>query len=145
MPRTVCLALLLLVSAASSAIAGTDAHTRYAWPVVGVTDGDTLTIVLPGLPAPLNPVAVRLRRADAPESGGRAKCAAERELAEQATRFTRRAIATARRIEFAQPRWDKYGGRIDAEVWVDGESLADRLIAAGLARHYDGGRRGGWC
>jgi endonuclease YncB( thermonuclease family) len=104
---------------------------RYAWPVIGIKDGDTLTVNLPGLPPALNPVAVRLRSVDTPESGGRAKCAGERKLAERATHFTRQAIAAARSIEFRQPSWDKYGGRIDADVWVDGKLLSDQLIAAG--------------
>jgi Staphylococcal nuclease homologue len=79
------------------------------------------------------------------ESGGRAKCVDERELAARATRFTRQAITTAGSIEFERPSWDKYGGRIDADVWIDGERLADQLITAGLARRYDGGKRAGWC
>jgi micrococcal nuclease len=118
---------------------------RYNWRVLSVKDGDTLAVDLPGLPAPLNPVAVRLRGVDTPESGGRAKCTLERNLAARATGFTRAAIAAARLIEFGAPTWDKYGGRIDAEVWVDGQRLSERLIAAGLARPYDGGKRAGWC
>lgn len=118
---------------------------RYAWPVVAIRDGDTIAVEIPGLPAALNPVAIRLRGIDTPESGGRAKCAVERALAERATGFTRLAIARGRRIEFTALDWDKYGGRIDAEVWIDGVSLADRLIAAGLARAYDGSKRDGWC
>lgn len=121
------------------------AAERYSWPVVAVKDGDTIAVEIPGLPATLNPVAIRLRGVDTPETGGRAKCAAERNLARRATGFTKRAVARAKRIEFARPDWDKYGGRIDAEVWIDGASLADQLIAAGLARAYDGGKRGGWC
>ena len=35
----------------------------------------------------------------------------------------------------------KYAGRVVARVVVDGEDLAEELIAAGLARAYDGGRR----
>lgn len=137
-------ALLLAIPLAAQAAGGRGAE-RYSWPVVGVKDGDTIAVEIPGLPATLNPVAVRLRGVDTPESGGRAKCAAERNLARRATGFTRRVIAQGRRIEFAALDWDKYGGRIDAEVWVDGVSLADQLIAAGLARAYDGGKRGSWC
>jgi len=129
----------------SAAVAGGSDHVRFAWQVIGIKDGDTLTVTLPGLPPALNPVAVRLRSVDAPESGGRARCASERTLAERATRFTRQAIAAASRIEFEQPSWDKYGGRIDADVRVDGKLLSEQLIAAGLARRYDGGRRAGWC
>lgn len=131
--------------ALSPAMAAAPEHARYKWQVIGIKDGDTLTVHLPGLPPPLNPVAVRLRSVDTPESGGRAKCASERKLAERATRFTRQAIARSDRIEFASPSWDKYGGRIDADVWVDGRLLSEQLIAAGLARPYDGGKRASWC
>jgi len=137
--------LVPLLAAAPAALAEATDHARFTWQVIGIKDGNTLSVNLPGLPPPLNPVAVRLRRVDTPESGGRAKCASERKLAERATHFTRQAIAAARSIEFRQPSWDKYGGRIDAEVWVDGKLLSDQLIAAGLARQYDGGKRRGWC
>jgi len=33
----------------------------------------------------------------------------------------------------------------EAPVRVDGKLLSDQLIAAGLARQYDGGKRRGWC
>ena len=135
----------LLAAAISAATAATPDRTRYAWQITGIKDGDTLTVNLPGLPPALNPVAVRVRSVDTPESGGRAKCVGERKLAEQATRFTRQAIITAARIEFERPNWDKYGGRIDADVWIDGRLLSEQLIAAGLARRYDGGKRAGWC
>jgi len=135
---------LFAAAIGSSPVSAAD-QLRYAWPVVGIKDGDTLAVHMPGLPPTLNPVAVRVRSVDTPESGGRAKCASERTLAERATRFTRQAIAAARRIEFEKPSWDKYGGRIDADVWIDGKLLSDRLIGAGLARHYDGGRRRSWC
>ena len=144
LPRIV-LTSFLVAAALSVAAAATPDRTRYAWQITGIKDGDTLTINLPGLPPALNPVAVRVRSVDTPESGGRAKCVGERKLAEQATRFTRQAIAAAGRIEFERPSWDKYGGRIDADVWIDGRLLSDRLIAAGLARRYDGGKRAGWC
>ena len=137
--------LIVFVFTIPSAIAATPDHSRFAWQVIGIKDGDTLSVNLPGLPPQLNPVAVRVRDVDTPESGWRAKCISERALAERATRFTRQAIAAARKIEFGQPSWDKYGGRIDADVWVDDRLLSEQLIAAGLARPYDGGRRAGWC
>ena len=41
---------------------------------------------------------------------------------------------------------DKYGGRIDATVKVDGRDLAPALIAAGLGHPFNGeGKRAGWC
>ena len=144
-PVPIVLRAMILAAAIGSAPPAAAEQTRYAWPVIGIKDGDTLTVNLPGLPPVLNPVAVRVRSVDAPESGGRAKCVSERKLAERATRFTRKAVAAARKIEFEQPSWDKYGGRIDADVWVDGKLLSDQLIAAGLARQYDGGKRRSWC
>lgn len=135
----------LLIAWSQPAFAAEPDSTRFTWRVVGIKDGDTLAVHLPGLPAPLNPVAVRLRSVDTPEGGGRAKCETERKLAALATRFTRDAIAAARSIEFGSPSWDKYGGRIDADVWVDGKRLSDQLIAVGLARPYDGGKRAAWC
>jgi len=138
------LTLSLGLAGAASAGAASD-QPLFRWEIVAIKDGDTLAVELPGLPPQLNPVAVRVRSVDAPESGGRAKCPAERALARRATEFTRRAIAAAATVEFERPTWDKYGGRIDADVWVDGELLSGQLIAAGLARRYDGGRRPGWC
>src|SRR5690606_14880276 len=57
----------------------------YQWPVLSVLDGDSLKVELPGLPAELNPVTVRIRGIDAPEAGSKAKCDAERERADRAT------------------------------------------------------------
>lgn len=145
MPSRVFLIPVVVAALTSVAAATAPDRTRYAWQVVGIKDGDTLTVVLPGLPPPLNPVAVRVRSIDTPESGGHAKCASERTLAERATHFTSEAVAMGSRVEFGRPSWDKYGGRIDADVWIDGRLLSDRLVAAGLARHYDGGKRAGWC
>lgn len=137
--------LLLALALACSAQAANIAGERFSWPVLAVKDGDTLAVALPGLPPALNPVAIRVRGIDTPETGGRAKCAAERKLASRATDFTRDAVRRGRQVEFAAPSWDKYGGRIDADVWIDGTSLARQLIDAGLARAYDGGKRRGWC
>jgi endonuclease YncB( thermonuclease family) len=145
MPRLALIAGLLLALPCLAQATEGRAAERYSWPVVGIRDGDTIAVDIPGLPATLNPVAIRLRGVDTPESGGQAKCVAERNLARRATGFTKLAIARGRRIEFTALDWDKYGGRIDAEVWIDGVSLADQLIAAGLARAYDGGKRDGWC
>ncbi len=139
------IAPVLLLLAAFAAAHGASGGDRFVWPVLAVKDGDTLTVSLPGLPEGLNPVAIRVRGIDTPETGGRAKCAAGLSLGGQATDFTREAVRRGRVIEFAEPRWDKYGGRIDADVWIDGDLLARRLLEAGLARAYDGGKRGGWC
>ena len=77
--------------------------------------------------------------------GRRAQCEAEEELAEQARDFVVWTIENAERVEFCQPLWGKYAGRVVARSVVAGEDLAEELIGAGLARTYDSGRREGWC
>ena len=37
------------------------------------------------------------------------------------------------------------GGRVVADLVLDGHSLSESLIAAGHGRAYDGGKRGSWC
>ena len=41
--------------------------------------------------------------------------------------------------------WGKWGGRVIADVLIDGRNPATALIEAGLARPCDGWRRAGWC
>lgn len=129
--------------------ANTVSNGRYDWPVLGAVDGDTLKVHLPGLPMELQPMKIRVRGIDTPESGGRGKCPREREAANKATALTRFLITDAKQkkkpIVFSDIGWDKYGGRIDALVTIDGRSLGATLISAGLARAYDGGKRKGWC
>lgn len=44
-------------------------------------------------------------------------------------------------MTFRNLAWDKDGGRVLADISVDGRSLADRLIIAGHGRAYEGDRR----
>lgn len=138
----------LLTAAALPALAATG-DGIYDWPVLGAIDGDTIKVRMPGLPNELQPVKVRVLGIDTPESGGRGRCRAERDLAAKASALTRFLINDARvkkrEILFSGLRWDKYGGRINAIVTIDGRSLGDTLVAAGLARSYAGGKRAGWC
>ncbi len=141
------LLLAFIITVATPALAMPGDGARYEWPVVGVIDGDTLKVHLPGLPAELQPVKIRVRGIDTPELHG--KCASEKSAAKKAGAFTRDLVEAAtaknRPIHFSKIDWDKYGGRIDADVAIDGRSLADMLVSAGLARRYDGGKRRGWC
>ena len=87
--------------------------------------------------------SVRLRGVDAPEMRG--QCPTERELARAATAFMRGLLVSATSICLMNVEPDKYGGRVLADVEVDGQSAAALLIKYELARPYDGGRRLGWC
>jgi endonuclease YncB( thermonuclease family) len=113
--------------------------------VRGVTDGDTLSVVGSWAPAELARMSIRIRGIDTPEKGWRAACPAEAALGEQATAKMIEIMEQATTVEFANLDWDKYGGRVLADVFVDGVNVAETLIAAGLAHPYDGSVKTSWC
>ena len=87
-------------------------------PIVGGIDGDTISTTLP-LPCPLCRASVRVRGVDTPEkSKARAKCGKEIELAHNATAVTKDLIGSATTMTLRNFKWDKYGGRIDADVTI---------------------------
>ena len=116
----------------------------YEWKVLKVVDGDTIKVEIPNLPAELK-MSVRVRGIDTPEKGGRAKCSLESTLGLTATYFTQQSVKKANKIIFTDIKWDKYGGRIVASVFIDGKSLAKELIDNKLAKPYDGGKKEEWC
>ncbi len=104
---------------------------------IRVIDGDTLEDMSAD-------ITYRLVNIDTPETGSRARCAAERELGDRATRTARTLITNARAFETRPTgRIDRYGRTI-AYVSVDGRDLGETLIADGLARPWRG-RREPWC
>lgn len=118
---------------------------EYRWPVTRVVDGDTIEVDLPGLPPELARVKVQVRGVDAPETATTAKCPKERKAGEAAADLTKALIAGADEVTIRDPVWDKWGGRIQADVLIDGRLLARALIEAGHGRPYQGGKREGWC
>ena len=110
--------------------------------VVRALDGDTLEVqahIWLGLELTQH---VRIRGIDAPEL--HSTCAMEREMA--ATARDRLATLAGDSIRLEQISNDKYGGRVDADVKsASGTDLRTAMIAAGLARPYNGGTRGDWC
>lgn len=85
---------------------------------------------------------MRIAGIDTPELKGR--CRKEIELARLAKQKTVAMIRSAKIIELKRMRRDKYF-RIDADVYVDGKSIAQALIKAGLAVPYQGGKKVTWC
>jgi endonuclease YncB( thermonuclease family) len=115
-------------------------------PIVGGVDGDTIKSRLDVLPCPLCKVSIRIRGIDTPEKGFRAKCPKEAALAVQASQMTKDLIGSTKLMTVNKPDWDKYGGRIDGEVVINGHNVGNELIAAGLARPYTGkGPKPDWC
>ncbi|HKH68834.1 MAG TPA: thermonuclease family protein, partial [Reyranella sp.] len=81
---------------------------------------------------------------DAPEVRN-FKCAAELDLGRRATNRLRE-LMNAGPFQFVHQGGadeDKYGRKLRA-IERNGRSLGDILVAEGLARRWDGGRRG-WC
>ena len=106
-------------------------------------DGDTCTVTIPDV-HPVFGLKIRVRVAgiDTPEIRG--KCASEKSRAIKARDAARTMMANAEQIDLRNVERGQYF-RIVADVMVDGVSLGERLIEAGLARRYDGGKRKGWC
>lgn len=109
-----------------------------------VIDGDTIRVsghIWPNVS--ISEERVRLVRIDTPEM--RAPTACERAMAVKATDYSNTLLRTANQIEvrvyFKETR-DSFG-RVLGDVFVDGVSLNDLLLASGLARKY--GVKGAWC
>lgn len=133
-----------------SRIAGGEEAARYVrvgdqeWQILAVIDGDTIRVRAANLPTPLDHMLIRIRGIDTPEIGSKAKCLHEQEEAEKARRFTEQFLLQGN-IQIEDLKWDKYGGRVLADLWVAGKSLSEHLIKAQLGRPYDGGKRRPWC
>ena len=131
--------LFALLLSAAPALAAPYEITR-------VIDGDTVEIAVDFLPSPLPPkLSIRVMGIDTPEKAPRAQCDSEAALAKKASAFTKDAVANALEVDVVILKWDKYGGRVLGEVYLDHQSLAQSLISAGLARPYEGEAKQSWC
>ena len=109
-----------------------------------VIDGDTVEVdASADMPPEIASIRVRPRGVDTPERW-RPKCDNERKAGEAATKFVKRRIAKADHIVIRDPAWGKWGGRVIADIILDGQSLSELLIKSGHGRVYHGGKRGGW-
>lgn len=114
--------------------------------IIRVSDGDTIVISAPFLPAPLKPeLAVRIYGVDTPEKGWRAQCPTEAQRGEAASVFTKNAVAAANKRQVILYGWDKFGGRVLGDIILNGQSLRQGLIANGFAREYYGDAKQSWC
>tara|TARA_R110000823_G_scaffold205137_5_gene336095 strand:+ start:60 stop:482 length:423 start_codon:yes stop_codon:yes gene_type:complete len=118
----------------------------YDYTVVRVIDGDTVKVEAPWVPVELGKeISIRVIGIDTPEKGGRAKCPAEAALGAKATKFAQEVIKPGQVVQVNLISWDKFGGRIDATILVNGKDFGKMQIDAGLARPYDGGTKSSWC
>jgi len=114
--------------------------------IIRVSDGDTIVIAAPYLPAPLKPqLAVRIYGVDTPEKGHRAQCPAEAAAAEKASAWTNALVSSGQKHQVILYKWDKFGGRVIGDIVVNGQSVRRGLIANGHAREYYGDAKVSWC
>jgi endonuclease YncB( thermonuclease family) len=126
-----------------AAVPAANSSLVYPAEVLRVIDGDTFEArvhVWPGLDVNTK---IRLRNIDAPEL--HARCADELAKA-QAARSALETMLAAGPVTVSRIGIDKYGGRVDGLAATrDTPDVSAALLNGGLARSYDGGRRGSWC
>jgi endonuclease YncB( thermonuclease family) len=114
--------------------------------IIRVSDGDTVVISAPFLPAPLKPeLAVRIYGVDTPEKGFRGQCESEKQRGEAASQFTKKAVSASTQRQVVLYGWDKFGGRVLGDIILNGRSLRTMLITNGFAREYYGDAKQSWC
>jgi endonuclease YncB( thermonuclease family) len=121
-------------------------QATYDAQIIRVSDGDTIVIAAPFLPAPLKPqLAVRIYGVDTPEKGHRAQCPKEAQMGEMASQYTKQLVQSGQQFQVTLYAWDKFGGRVLGDIIVNGQSVRAGLIANGLAREYYGEAKQSWC
>ncbi len=140
------LTLAFLLCASTSYAQKTPKGVTYDANIIRVTDGDTVVIAAPYLPAPIKPeIAVRVFGVDTPEKGFRGQCDLEKQRGEAASVFTKNAINSTQKHQVVLYGWDKFGGRVLGDLILNGVSLRAELIKNGFAREYYGDAKQSWC
>jgi endonuclease YncB( thermonuclease family) len=139
------LAILLMVPALAWAKKAPQGVT-YDAQIIRVSDGDTIVIAAPFLPAQLKPeLAVRIYGVDTPEKGFRGQCESEKQRGEAASSFTKNVVSKSTQRQVTLYGWDKFGGRVLGDIILNGQSLRAMLIQNGFAREYYGDAKQSWC
>jgi endonuclease YncB( thermonuclease family) len=137
--------LVMAAALVSLSVFAAPENTSMTLPIRGVADGDTIRSSVK-LPCPLCAVSVRIRGIDTPESSHLAKCPAEKEKSAAAKAFLITLVGTNTTMVAKNVKWDKYGGRIDAIVEINGVDIGKEMIAKGFAKPYSGtGDKPNWC
>lgn len=111
--------------------------------VLRVIDGDTVSVRVQVWIGQDIETLVRVAGIDTPELKG--KCAAERQKAMTAKQKVMRFLAD-NKVSLRNITLEKYAGRVKADIHAsNGQSLAQYMIAQGVARPYGGEKRQSWC
>lgn len=140
------LILALLVAPAKAE----NLDTMYVYKAIRIIDGDTIALNVENEKPLIQKIglSVRIRGIDTPERGSRAKCDKEKALAEKATKLVNEIMGAMGQNELllSKVRWDKFGGRIDAFVKVNGVDIGKALLVRGLAVENNGEKKTkDWC
>jgi endonuclease YncB( thermonuclease family) len=110
--------------------------------VTSIYDGDTFRCNIQGYPAISGErIGIRINGIDTPEM--RDNRPEIKSLARKAKQYTVQRLREGSEIVLRNMRRGKYF-RIVADVYVDGRDLGKELIAMGLAKPYDGGKKPKW-
>src|SRR5262245_61726374 len=107
-----------------------------------VVDGDTVDVRARIWLGQTLTVRVRIDGVDTPEL--RSECADERRLALAARDYLARRLLN-KEVTLLRVVYDKFGGRVRADVSDRDGDVAKALLDAGYARPYHGARREPWC
>lgn len=111
--------------------------------VTSIYDGDTFRANIKGYPPVIGKrMSIRINGIDAPEI--KAHCEKEKLFAIAAKKVTISLLRNAHKIELRNIRRGKYF-RLIADVYADGLSIGNELLANNLAVSYDGKHKVDWC
>lgn len=134
----------LLIAALLAVYLPAMAANTITLPIRGITDGDTIKSSI-SLPCPLCNISVRIDGIDTPERSPHAKCSAEAKKAAEAKQFIIELVGNTKTMEVKNFKWDKYGGRVLGQVYIDDVNVGEQLIKNGFAREYHGEAKKSWC
>ena len=121
------------------------AQKMYVYKVSRVIDGDTLEIETTNESQLIKDLGLQIRvlGIDTPEKKG--KCPKEKDLAQKATLLIKNLVEN-KEVAISNVSWDKFGGRIDANVFINGVNINDELFKRNLAIPYFGEKKEkDWC
>lgn len=107
--------------------------------IIRIIDGDTLEVDAHPWPGHAVRVSVRLRGIDTPER--RSRCAGQRAAAQLARNELERLVSGFSTVELINVSGGKYYGRVLADMKAGTRDIASAMLASGLARPYQGGKR----
>lgn len=109
-----------------------------------IIDGDTIQVIVKEHPIELQKISIRILNLDTPEIHG--KCEKEKLLAIKAKQFLVNLLPIGSTIQLDNIKFDKYGGRILAHVFVNGRNVSTIIKENNLGYDYSGqGEKFNWC